>query len=161
MNRRIRYGILLLATCAGLGAPTDASQDNPVQILKVIIGQLQTGQPNPAWFSESMWFLIATQTNWSGVYPQLVQLGPVQKISVTTTLPLPFGVAYAMTAQHARGASDWEWAVSNLSNRIEYIGFVPRPKNATPVLPDAEPEIIEPLRKGDGSEACKKFPNLC
>jgi hypothetical protein len=161
MNLKISYWLWPLVVCAALTYPAGTNaQDNPTQVLRSVIQQLQTGKPNPTWFGESLWLLIALGTNGSGVYPQLVELGPAQKITVTATVPLPFGVAYAITAQHERGTSNWEYAVSNLTNRIEYMDFVANPRMMT-APPAPNPEEPAPPPQRDGSEACKKFPNLC
>jgi hypothetical protein len=162
-TRRLR--LLLLASCVALGPAGASAQSDPAAILRSVILQLQTGQPNRLWYGDSMWFLMAAQTNGSGVYPQLVQLGLVEEVLVTATLPLPLGVVYTMTAEHQYGTSDWEFAISSLTNRIEHIGFMARPRQVgVPPAPRPErdrPPDDPPPAPGNTSEACAKFPNLC
>src|SRR5262245_13279845 len=112
MKLKISSRLWTLAVCAALTSTAETiAQNDPTQILKSVIQQLQTGRPNQAWYGESLWLIMAIGTNGSGIYPQLVALGPAQSIVVTATVPLPFGVMYAMTAQHERGTSNWEYGV--------------------------------------------------
>src|SRR4051812_11141122 len=94
----IALAIILIAFPAY--CQTDASS-----ILRQVILQLQTGRPDANWYGAQLWQTIALQTGFTGIYPQLVQLGPVSNITVTQQAPLPSGVLYAATVQHQNGTS--------------------------------------------------------
>jgi hypothetical protein len=158
---------------------TVRAQSDPRQILRGMITQAQTGTPNPTWYGTELWQTIAIQTGYTGLYPQLVQLGPVRNVTISQQVPLPTGVIYAGTAQHARGTSYWEFGISTLTNRIEYASFQAAPGSTgtgTIGLPEAEPDdepepvVKKPTPSGKGtptsgtggtSDACRRFPNLC
>jgi hypothetical protein len=179
MNRITRK--LAIVALIGVGTSVEAQQSDPRQILGAMIYQVQTGKPNPSWYGAELWQTIAYQTGNTGVYPQLAQLGPVRDITVDQQLPLPIGVLYAMTAEHTRGISHWEFGISTLTNRIEYASFrteprtAPSPRRVPLPDPDDEGPIGLPVDKdgdrgsgsgsrGSGSstpDACRKFPNLC
>jgi hypothetical protein len=160
MNRvRVKIAVVALVVA---GSAVQAQSD-PRQILSGMIQQVQTGRPNPNWYGAELWQLIAYQTGNTGVYPQLAQLGPVRDIAINQQLPLPIGVIYAMTAQHARGRSYWEFGISTLTNRIEYASFVAEPGGTASPLPTvpaggtslADLEDLEddgpPTRSGKGA----------
>lgn len=169
----VLFGFISLAIPQRASAQTD-----PRAVLAEMIRQAQTGTMNPYWYGPQLWQTIAAQTGNTGIYPQLVQLGPVQNIFVTQQLQLPQGQLFAMTAQHLQGQSRWIFGVSNFSNRIEYANFnvshtaapppLPAPFPSPTPIPASDPEdgssdssppssSTEP----ENSEACKKFPNLC
>ena len=177
--KRVSTALTVLALVGAASAVH--AQSDPREILRGVIAQAQTGRPNPNWYGAELWQTIAYQTNYTGLYPQLAQLGAVRDVTITEQLPLPFGAMYAMTARHARGTSYWEIGISTLTNRIEYASFradagglnVPAPVT----VPDDEDDDIpvrttpksqpkpEPRSKGTVAEskgdACRKFPNLC
>jgi hypothetical protein len=143
------------------GSIVQAQQSDPRQILNGMISQVQTGKPNPSWYGVELWQTIAYQTGNTGVYPQLAQLGPVRDITINQELPLPIGVLWAMTAQHTRGTSYWEFGISTLTNRIEYFSFRTAPGLNELPAPLPEPEPAPSPRPNTASDACRKFPNLC
>jgi len=155
---------------------TAAAQADPRQILAAVVQQLQTGTPNPYWYGPQLWQTIAMQTNNSGVYFPLVQLGPVTNVVVSGQVQLPAGPLYSLVAQHQNGVSTWQLGISLYSNRIEYANFnvgssVPQPLPSQPVpIPTSgapqpgtapNPPPNPPPAASASSEACKKFPNLC
>jgi hypothetical protein len=147
-------------------------------ILAGVIQQLQTGTPNPSWYGVQLWQTIAIQTNNSGLYQPLAQLGPVQNISVVNQVQMPTGPVYSLVAQHSGGASTWTLGISMYTNKIEYANFninanqppLPAPPptttpiatgpapipGTTPNPPPGPPPVANPT-----SDACKRFPNLC
>jgi hypothetical protein len=179
---------VVAATLLSSGVALRAQAD-PRQVLAAMILQLQIGRPNPLWYGMQLWQTIAYQTNNTGVYPQLSQLGGVQNVVVTQWASLPAGILYAMSVQHAYGQSFWVFGVSNVTNRIEYATFAAGPGSTPYTLPGAastganplpapsvgssqpaddppqpktKPKASPPAAGGGGqSEACKKFPNLC
>jgi hypothetical protein len=163
----IKRRLLVVCLVAGTFLPrTVVGQNDPRQILRGVIQQVQTGRPNPAWYGSQLWQLIALQTNGSGIYPQLVQLGVVRDVSITAQLPLPTGIVYGMSVQHAKGQSYWEFGISSITNRIEYASFVAEPRTQVDQepLPEPRPRPTPPPAPAPGagsSEACRKFPNLC
>lgn len=168
--RRVVTGLVVVT----LGSITvDATaQVDPRRVLAAVILQVQTGTPNPAWYGMELWQTIAAQTGGTGVYPQLRQLGVVRDVRVTQQQALPQGWLYAMTATHEHGQSTWMLGISNITSRIEYASFnvgvasvpLPGPAPAPPSTPGPAPGPAPGPTPGpskDGSEACKKFPNLC
>ena len=152
--KRVTFKIAVLAILAA-GTGARAQQPDARQILAGAIYQLQTGTPNPTWYGQQLWQLIAYQTGNTGVYPQLAQLGPVQNITVTGQIQLPAGIVFAMTAQHVGGMSYWEFGIGSLTNRIEYAAFVTGPgttPSETPPPqtgkegPDRTALVVEPDR---------------
>ena len=170
MKSILRHSLAALIVLLELSVIHKANaQVDPRQILAGMISQLQTGTPNPMWYGAQLWQTISLQTGYTGVYPQLVQLGPVQNVVVTQQQPLPQGWLFAMTAQHSNGQSTWQIGISSMSNRIEYANFnvgwsptpFPLPTNPAP-SPSPEPgPTPRPDPSARDSEACRKFPNLC
>lgn len=173
----IRFLIAAALICL-LQAPTArtaSAQADPRQILAAVIQQLQTGTPNPTWYGVQLWQTIAIQTNNTGVYMQLVQLGPVTNVVVNGQTQLPAGPVYSMVAQHQGGVSTWLLGISLYTNRIEYANFnigavpqqlppqpAPLPQTSAPTpgtTPD--PPTNPAPAASSASEACRKFPNLC
>ncbi|TFW33154.1 hypothetical protein [Massilia horti] len=168
----VLFSLISLAVFQRASAQTD-----PRLVLAEMIRQSQTGTMNPYWYGPQLWQTIASQTGNTGIYPQLVQLGPVQNIFVTQQLQLPQGQLFAMTVQHLKGQSKWIFGISNFSNRIEYANFNVSQTAAPPPLPAPFPSPTPIPAPGPGtspgsstppsstepkdSEACKKFPNLC
>lgn len=134
------------------------SQADPRTVLMGMIQQLQTGTPNPSWYSPQLWNTIAMQTGNTGLYHQLAALGPVSGVTINQKQQLPGGNLYAMTAKHHNGTSNWNLGLADSPNRIEYsnfqIGTVPT------ILPPAPPGE-DPQKPGSGSPSCEKFPNMC
>lgn len=153
-------GTFLFLLIAFSGSAAKA-QMSPQAILGGVINQLQTGTPNPGWYSPYMWGLIAAQTGNSGIYPQLASLGPVQNISLVKTQALPNGTLYALSATHGAGKSEWLLGIGTFTNRIEYAEFkVGSPVSIpNPIPPKPTPD--NPTPKPADSDACKQFPNLC
>jgi hypothetical protein len=173
----IKFLFAAASTCLLL-APTTrtaSAQADPRQILAAVIQQLQTGTPNPTWYGPQLWQTIAIQTNNSGVYLPLVQLGLVTNVVVNGQTQLPAGPLYSMTAQHQGGVSTWLLGISIYTNRIEYANFnigavpqqlppqpVPLPQTSAPTPGSApNPPTNPPPAASSTSEACRKFPNLC
>jgi hypothetical protein len=156
------------------------AQGNPEQILRGVIQQFQTGTPNPTWYGVQLWNLLALQTSNTGISLQLVQLGQVRNVAVNSTVPMPTGILYQMTAQHQNGVSNWVLGISSLTRRIEVLesNFGPTqqpipvpnlpaqpsaPQDGFPSpspLPNPTPNPY-PSNRDKGSAACQKFPNLC
>ena len=131
--------ILVAAAVAGyLSAGAVGAQADPRQILGAMIYQVSTGTPNPNRYGAQLWQTIALQTGNTGIYPQLRQLGVVQNVTLTQWVPLPAGILYAMTVQHAFGQSYWVMGIGTFTNRIEYASFTAGPAS-TPVRPAKRP----------------------
>ena len=114
------------------------AQADPRVVLNGMIVQLQTGTPNPQWYSPEVWQLFAYQTQNSGVYPVLRQLGAVQSVAVVAEQQLPVGGLYSMTALHTGGRSDWRIGINTYTNRVEYVDFAVGQNQPYP-LPDMSP----------------------
>ena len=153
----IRFLIGMMLACLVQTSATTAAeaQADPRQILTAVILQLQTGTPNPNWYGAQLWQTIAMQTNNSGVYMPLVQLGPVTNVLLSGQTQLPAGPVYSLVARHQNGVSTWQLGISLSSNRIEYANFNVGSATPQPLPPPPGP-VASPT-----SEACKKFPNLC
>lgn len=169
--------ILIIVAVFG-GTQESKAQVYPQQILGAVIQQLQTGTPNPGWYGGQLWMMIANQTNNSGMYVPLAQLGPVQNISLLNQVQLPSGPLYSLSAQHSGGISTWTIGISVYTNRIEYANFningsqpplPPPPITTTPIatapvsMPGTTPTppVGPPPTASPTSDACKKFPTLC
>ncbi len=160
---KLRY-LILSASLALMISTTDETyaQTDPRQILANVINQLQTGTPNPQFYGQLLWYTIAQQTNNSGVYPALSQLGSVTDIQVNQQQQMPGGILFSMTAKHQNGGSSWNLGISQVTNRIEYANFSVSAQSMP--LPDpgsggSTPAPTQPADKS--SPACQKFPNLC
>jgi hypothetical protein len=170
----IRLCVAIILANTLVPGPANA-QINPQQILAGVILQLQTGTPNPNWYGGQLWMTIANQTNNSGIYQPLAQLGPVQNIQIVNQVQMPVGPIYSMVAQHQGGTSSWTLGLSIYTNRIEYANFningpqAPLPPQPIPVTstPPPVPGGIPtppagpPPSANPSSPACQKFPNLC
>jgi hypothetical protein len=171
---------LLLGSLLICGSSARAhAQADPRNILAGVISQVQTGTPNPAWYGPQLWHTIAMQTGNTGIYPQLLVLGPVTNISLLQQQELPQGWLFAMTATHLLGESNWILGIDRFSNRIEYVSFyvgpgpntLPHPGPTPPVVtgptppptprPAPNPDPPNPGPAVQDSEACRKFPLLC
>jgi hypothetical protein len=159
---------LVLFGMAALGASRAHAQGSPRQVLVGIIHQLQTGVPDPAWYSQELWQALAAQTGSAGI-PALRKLGPVQDIFIVRQQQLPHGWLYSMTARHSNGEAAWLLGISNASNRVEYANFnvdaSPAPQRIPNPSPPGQPAPglgnPAPAMADRNSEACKTFPKLC
>ena len=172
---RLFTAVMLACLLQALMTGTASAQADPRQILTSVIQQLQTGTPNPSWYGPQLWQTIAMQTNNSGVYMPLVQLGQVTNVVLNGQTQLPAGPVYSLVAQHQQGVSTWLLGISLYTNRIEYanfnIGSTPQQLPAQPLpLPQTgaptpgsvpNPPSSAPPPTSGTSAACKRFPNLC
>ncbi|WP_155404072.1 hypothetical protein [Enterobacter asburiae] len=138
---------------------------DPRPILTSMINQLQTGQLNQSWYSPALWQTIAQQTNGTGVYPQLQQLGAVQQVVIQSSQGFPQGNVFKLNVQHQNGSSEWIIGIGNFSNQIDFANFniigsntpplpslpnptsTPTPHPQTPTTPDAN--------------SCQLYPDMC
>lgn len=161
---RIWIAALVLAlgaklACAQIANPYPGSiapNAAPEQVLRTLISQVQTGAVDPHFIGPELWQIIAMQTNNTGVYGQLVQLGKVTGVEVVGRRELPAGPVFSMVATHTSGASTWLLGISQLTRKVEYASY--GINTAAPSLP-AQPDPGKP--SSPQSEACRKFPNLC
>lgn len=136
--------------------------DAPEAVLRDLISQVQTGAVDMAFIGPQLWQTIALQTNNTGVYLQLVQLGRVTKVEVVGRRDLPAGPLYSMTATHSGGTSTWQLGISHMTHKVEYASFGATVGTGQPQpAPAPLPPQPEPNNPPNSSEACKKFPNLC
>ena len=165
MKKHVPSWLVTVAmTLIVVGVPRPAAaQASLEQILTSVIQQFQTGQLNPNWYGFQLWQTIAAQTWNTGVYPQLVNLGPVESVQVLDQIQLPAGPVYRMMAEHRNGASYWDLGISYWTGRIEYGNFyvgsspAPLPTEApTPTGPSPRPNP-----GGQDHPGCQKFPNMC
>lgn len=168
MTQKLHKLIVLLFAVLGLASSQAVHAQDPRQILATMIQQAQTGTPNPYLYGVQLWHTMAAQTGNTGIYPQLVQLGPVQNIVITQQQQLPQGWLFAMTAQHMNGQSVWLIGLSSITQRIEYanfnVGATPPPLPLPEPAPRSTPPSGSTPSSGpepEDSEACRKFPNLC
>lgn len=180
MPRRALPLALIALLVLGSRVPAWAQGFDPRQALAAVIVQLQTGQPNPGWYGQQLWMTMAFQTGSTGVYPVLVQAGPVTDVQVTQQQPLPNGILFQLVSTHQTGLRlAWTMGISTLTNRIELLNFGPAqsapPLPAPTPLPAPSPRIAPaptpsppPTPGGGGNptpttsdEACRRFPNLC
>jgi hypothetical protein len=128
---------------------------SPEHVLRELVAQIQTGTPDASFIGPQLWQMIAAQTNNSGIYPALVQLGKIDKVEVIARRDLPAGPLYSLRATHGRGEATWLLGISNYSHKVEYASFG---VNSAPQPLPPQPAPTEP---SSTSDACEKFPNLC
>jgi hypothetical protein len=145
------------------------AQVDPREVLKAVVYQLQTGTPNPTWYGTQLWQTIAMQTQNTGRYHDLVQLGTVIDVTIAYQMQLPGGPLYSMVARHQNGNSAWYLGISDFTRRIEVGSFsvgsapiLPHPTpNQSTSNPNPPPNLPPNPLPSTASEACKQFPNLC
>lgn len=171
MNIVLRLAVPILILICYLPRPAEAQVD-PRQILLVATHSAQTGNVMP--FGPMVRNVIAMQTGGTGVYPQLVGLGPVAGVTVVAMQPLPLGAVIQGRVFHQNGFSDWTVAYAYSTNTIENASFQFAPYNWGGPAPTGGPPINTPsgpaptgpapttppppASTGDG---CAKYPTLC
>ena len=142
--------------------------------MATIISGLQTGQMNWNRFYPPLKQVIAMQTNSTGVYLGLRQLGPVRNVVLLGGWRLPNGFYYYFRSFFDSGAVDWEVA-SDQAGNIAGLSFYPASSNSVPNTgatpdgkkqPDPTPAPVdtggsEPKGAQTKDEACQKYPGLC
>jgi len=177
-----RIVCICVLSSALVGNAEAQQNQNPVPILGSMIHQFQTGTPNPAQYGPQLWQLLTMQTQGTGVYWQLRNLGPVGNIIVNGRLDLPQGTLYSMTALHVAGRSDWRIGINRFTNVIEYADSAigqnqpfplpsTHPTGPIPVpgpIPGSGPNPVPNPGPGgttptgpSTSDACAQFPDLC
>ena len=138
---------------------------DPRPILAAMINQLQTGQLNQSWYSPQLWQTIGQQTNWTGVYPQLQQLGPVQQVVIQSSQGFPLGNVFKLSAQHQNGSSEWIIGIGNFSNQIDFANFNIAGASAPPLpslpKPTSTPTPNPPTPTNPDANSCQLFPDMC
>jgi len=153
-----------------LGLATAAqAQINPTQVLMIAATSAQTG--NLSVFGAQLQQVILMQTNGTGRYAPLVQLGPVTNAVVFASQPLPYGMVIQGRVFHQNGISDWTIGVLYSTNRIENAQFNfmpgsfpapnpgPSPSGPAPSAPGPTPTTSPP--PSSTSDGCQKYPTLC
>jgi hypothetical protein len=157
-----------------------AAEVNPEPIVLGVIQQLQTGTPNPTWYSPDLWQTLAIQTGNTGKYPALIAIGTPIQVYRQQQQPFPTGLIYALKVQHSSGISLWNIGVSFRTQRIELLVFnIDASPTGSPTAPQASSspygnfvgsrkglEGASPdMRPGappiPNTDACSRFPNLC
>ncbi len=150
--------VAALPAGAQYGPPGRIAPSAPAeQVLREFISQMQTGTPDASFIGPQLWQAIAAQTNNTGVYPQLVQLGSIRKVEVVARRDLPAGPVYSMKVTHSGGESNWIIGISTISRKLEYASAGFNAAAPTSLPPQPEP----PDSSDNTSDACRKFPNLC
>lgn len=144
---------------------THSALADPRPILASMINQLQTGQLNQSWYSPTLWQTIAQQTNGTGIYPQLQQLGAVQQVVIQSSQGFPQGSVFKLNVQHQNGASEWIIGLGNFSNQIDFANFNILGSNKTPLpslpnpTPTPTPNPQTPTTPDTNS--CQLYPDMC
>ena len=184
----MRFSILkkFLLLLPLLAASVARAQGGPTGAMAQIIVGLQTGNMNWGRFYPNVKQVIAQQTQGTGRYIQLAQLGPVQNIVLVGGIQLPLGWIYNFRSFFPGGAVDWQVASDNAGNVLQLafqpaIVSVPR---TLPVIQQPAPDDgsdgsdtpaptprPKPAPVGTGGttvvtastkgEACSLFPDLC
>jgi hypothetical protein len=166
LRRYVRSAMLSLAV---LLVPVAAFSQNEERNMASIITNLQTGGMNWNRFYPGVRQIIIMQTNGSGVYMQLRQLGLLQNVLLTGGWRLPAGFYYTFRARFQGGEVDWQIASDNAGN-ILALAFgaadqMPTTPNGTaPPSPNPAPITnagTGPAAPASASEACSMFPDLC
>jgi len=144
---------------------TQSALADPRPIIASMINQLQTGQLNQSWYSPALWQTIAQQTNGTGVYPQLQQLGPVQQIEIQASQGFPLGNMFKLNVKHQNGSSEWIIGIGNFTNQIDYANFniVGSNTPSLPTLPNPTPTPTPtpPTPSTPDTNSCQLYPDLC
>lgn len=180
MRRIILPSIVLVFVL--LPQPARSQSDPSETLLRQVIGQLQTGTPNPFWYDPTVWQALAIKTQGSGILPDLALLGQVNYTKTLLKLNLPAGVLLGASAQHQFGFSVWVLGFNTVTRRIVYLDYrVGGDPNALPYDPYTSPPPPPPVAsrepssppnslpsppanpppKSSSSDACKRFPDLC
>ena len=164
--------ILILASIALNNGSYAQFQNNfePRQVLSQVISAFQNGGPPQVytWFGPQLYQTVYMQTNGSGFYPPLRQLGPVTGMQVTGQQQLPAGPVYAIRARHQSGQStDWYIGFGQFTNKIEYLNFQfvnqgqPVPDINKGPDPDNSGGGAEPPTPTPGGDGCDLYPAMC
>jgi hypothetical protein len=150
--------------------PACASSQTAEQNMSTIIMKLQVGGMNWNRFYPDVKQVISQQTNGTGIYLQLRQLGRLQNVLLTGGWRLPAGFYYTFRSRFEGGTVDWQVASDNAGN-ILALSFgaayqMPVTKPSAPTTPAAKPALIDqsgtdPVSPTSKSEACSMFPDLC
>ena len=138
---------------------------DPRPILTSMINQLQTGQLNQSWYSPTLRQAIAQQTNGTGVYPQLQQLGAVRQVVIQSSQGFPQGNLFKLNVQHQNGSSEWIIGIGNFSNQIDFANFNIIGSNTSPLpsLPNPTPTPTPTPQTPTTPDAnsCQLYPDMC
>jgi len=102
--------------------------------------------------------LVQQQSGGTGVHPTLTRLGNVRNTTPRYYFGLPTGMLLHCDAEHAHGASRWEFGLNYQSRKLEYARFVPVTEGAPTSRPNPRSSFPTP---SDASAACEMFPDLC
>jgi hypothetical protein len=165
--------ISILASCLLFSIANPSAAQNPNEVLRLAAASSQVGNPTP--FGQQLRQVIGGQTGGTGIYPALIQLGPILGTYTFAQFPLPGGQIIQGRVFHVGGYSDWELGLSATTGLIEYSRFIPQsyqwgappnvpnqtapqPGQPTQTVPGPAPTITPPTSQSDG---CSKYPSLC
>ena len=173
------YCLYILLASISFGSFQAAAQISPQeQAMGQIINALQTGTENWGRYSPQLQLVIAQQTNRTGVYVGLAQLGAPTSIHMQTIIPLPAGYYYIFRTDFRAGSLDWQ-VVTDLAGNLWGLQFQPtavqskQPQKPVSTEDDDSDDDSKPAKKlpsggkdtGDKpsskDDACSLYPNLC
>jgi hypothetical protein len=163
--------LLLLFLISGYAG----SQNPAAATMATIINNLQHGGMNWSKFYPGIYGVIYAQTNGTGVYPQLAQLGPILNVVQLSGFQLPQGYFYYFRSFFGAGSVDWQIAADYGGNVLQ-LAFEPSGQSyqpsalpastQPPAAPDPTPAPVKtggarPVSPTTKDEACKLYPTLC
>jgi hypothetical protein len=152
-----------------------AQSQNPSTTMANVINNLQRGGMNWSKFYPGVYNVIYAQTNGSGVYPQLTQLGPILSVVQLSGFQLPQGYFYYFRSFFGAGSVDWQIAADNGGNILQ-LAFEPSGQSYEPPSPPISshpaptsaptPAPVDtggtpPVSPTTQDDACKLYPSLC
>ena len=120
-------GFLTALALVSFASPAGNAQSpdsiEPRQLLRSIISGWQSGSDVSSFLSPQMLAVVKQQTQDTGVYKEIQELGTVDKIEIASQQQLPKGTIYLMRAEHQNGYTAWLVGIGSASGRADYITF--------------------------------------
>ncbi|WFU89007.1 hypothetical protein QA644_08180 [Rhizobium sp. CC1099] len=152
---------------AGFTSTTLAQMPCNPQPAVNLITDMQNGTVKYQFVSPFVYQTLMAQSNGSGFFPQLAQLGPIANVVPIGRQPLPYGLVCGFQVQFVSGAQ-MVWQIAEAFNQIQGINFntvqagptPTRPTGGTTPPPINRPTSTDPV-PNDPSEGCRLYPTLC
>jgi hypothetical protein len=164
------YGIAIASyPSAALAPSTPFTTTDPREIIRTADQNLQNG--NIGVFGGQLQLVIMSQTNNTGKYQPLIDLGAISDIAIGGVQQVPNGIIVQGRAFHKEGYADWTLGYSTVTRLIEFGNFNPYSKTwnggvpgtasaPAPTTTTGGPTTTDPVPPSQ-DDACKKYPSLC
>ena len=148
---------ILLASISFCWFQAKAQLSPQEQAMAQIINALQTGSENWARYSPQLQQVIAMQTNGTGIYLGLAQLGAPTGIHMQKVIPLPSGFYFIFRSDFNAGSLDWQ-VVADLASNLWGLQF--QPANIQPNSPQ-KPVSSDDDDSDDDDRDLAAFEGFC